>query len=121
MRHYEMTAEHVGPQQGDEFYCKVSQYIGRHGQDSAARDFARLMPWGTPAQVSEKLATVRQMIQMNGLICHFSYVGMAYDEAQSKAPIEGVSQAAWIAPPPSPPQPSCPLPRTVWMILARWA
>ena len=82
MRHYEMTAEHFGTQQGYEFYRKVRHYIGRHGPEGAARDFTHLMPWGTPAQVLEKLAAMRQMIQMHGLICHFSYAGMPYDEAQ---------------------------------------
>jgi hypothetical protein len=60
----------------------VGHYIGRHGQDIAARDFARLMPWGTPEQVIDKLATIRKMIGMNGLICHFSYAGMPYAEAE---------------------------------------
>jgi len=82
MRHYEMTAHHFGTPQGYEFYGKVSQYIARHGQDGAARDFARLMPWGTPDQVLDKLASIRKMIGMNGLICHFSYAGMPYDEAE---------------------------------------
>jgi alkanesulfonate monooxygenase SsuD/methylene tetrahydromethanopterin reductase-like flavin-dependent oxidoreductase (luciferase family) len=82
MQHYEMTADHFGTHQGYEFYRKVGHYIGRHGQDSAARDFARLMPWGTPEQVIDKLATIRKMIGMNGLICHFSYAGMPYDEAE---------------------------------------
>jgi alkanesulfonate monooxygenase SsuD/methylene tetrahydromethanopterin reductase-like flavin-dependent oxidoreductase (luciferase family) len=82
MRHYEMTADLFGTSKSYEFYRKVGQYIGRHGQDSAARDFARLMPWGTPAQVIDKLATIRTMIGMNGLICHFSYAGMPYEEAE---------------------------------------
>ena len=82
MQHYEMTADHFGASKGYEFYRKVGQYIGRHGRDGAAHDFARLMPWGTPAQVIDKLATVRKMIGMNGLICHFSYAGMPYDEAE---------------------------------------
>jgi alkanesulfonate monooxygenase SsuD/methylene tetrahydromethanopterin reductase-like flavin-dependent oxidoreductase (luciferase family) len=82
MQHYEMTARHFGTHQGYEFYGKVSQYIARHGPDGAARDFARLMPWGTPEQVLDKLATIRKIIGMNGLICHFSYAGMPYDEAE---------------------------------------
>jgi hypothetical protein len=82
MKHYEMTAEHFGTQPGYEFYRKVSQYIGRHGQDKAAHDFARLMPWGTPEQVVAKLAVVREMIGINGLVCHFSFAGMPYDEAE---------------------------------------
>jgi alkanesulfonate monooxygenase SsuD/methylene tetrahydromethanopterin reductase-like flavin-dependent oxidoreductase (luciferase family) len=82
MRHYEMTAEHFGTQQGYEYYRHVNAYIGRHGTDGAAQDFARLMPWGTPKQVIEKLDFIRETIGMQGLMCHFSYAGMPYDEAE---------------------------------------
>ena len=82
MRHYEMTAEHFGTQKGYEFYRNVGDYIGRHGMEGAARDFARLMPWGTPEQVIEKLAFIRETINMSGVMCHFSYAGMPYDEAE---------------------------------------
>src|SRR6266436_7640116 len=56
MKHYEMTAEHFGTQKGYEFYRQVTRHIGRLGMDQAVQDFARLMPWGTPEQVLEKLA-----------------------------------------------------------------
>jgi len=82
MKHYEMTAEHFGTHQGYEFYRQVTKHIGRLGMDRAAQDFARLMPWGTPEQVLEKLAAIRDMIGMNGIMCHFSYAGMPYDEAE---------------------------------------
>jgi alkanesulfonate monooxygenase SsuD/methylene tetrahydromethanopterin reductase-like flavin-dependent oxidoreductase (luciferase family) len=82
MKHYEMTAEHFGTHRGYEFYRKITRYIGRHGMEGAARDFARLMPWGTPAQVLDKLATIREVTGMNALVCHFSYAGMPYDEAE---------------------------------------
>ena len=82
MRHYEMTAEHFGTHKGYEFYRNVGRYIGRHGMDGAARDFMKLMPWGTPAQVLEKLSVIRDKIDMNGVMCHFGYAGMAYDEAE---------------------------------------
>jgi alkanesulfonate monooxygenase SsuD/methylene tetrahydromethanopterin reductase-like flavin-dependent oxidoreductase (luciferase family) len=82
MKHYEMTAEHFGTHPGYEFYRQVGRYIGRHGTDGAAQDFAKLMPWGTPEQVLEKLAGIREMIGMNGVMCHFSYAGMPYDEAE---------------------------------------
>ncbi len=80
--HYEMTAEHFGSQKGYEFYSHVGRYIERHGLDGAARDFAKLMPWGTPEQVLEKLSFIRDTIGMNGIMCHFSYAGMPYDEAE---------------------------------------
>jgi alkanesulfonate monooxygenase SsuD/methylene tetrahydromethanopterin reductase-like flavin-dependent oxidoreductase (luciferase family) len=82
MKHYEMTAEHFGSHKGYEFYSHVGRYIERHGLDGAARDFAKLMPWGTPEQVLEKLALIHDVIGMNGIMCHFSYAGMPYDEAE---------------------------------------
>lgn len=82
MKHYEMTAEHFGQSKGYEFYSHVGRYIERHGMDGAARDFAQLMPWGTPEQVLDKLSFIRDKINMNAVMCHFSYAGMPYDEAE---------------------------------------
>jgi alkanesulfonate monooxygenase SsuD/methylene tetrahydromethanopterin reductase-like flavin-dependent oxidoreductase (luciferase family) len=82
MKHYEMTAEHFGQSKGYEFYSHVGRYIERHGTDGAARDFAQLMPWGTPEQVLDKLSFIRDKIDMNAVMCHFSYAGMPYDEAE---------------------------------------
>jgi alkanesulfonate monooxygenase SsuD/methylene tetrahydromethanopterin reductase-like flavin-dependent oxidoreductase (luciferase family) len=82
MRFYAMTSEGIGADKGYEFYRKVTAYIGRHGEEGAARDFAALMPWGTPRQVLEKLAFIRDQVGMNGLMCQFSYGGMPYDEVE---------------------------------------
>jgi alkanesulfonate monooxygenase SsuD/methylene tetrahydromethanopterin reductase-like flavin-dependent oxidoreductase (luciferase family) len=82
MKHYEMTAEHFGQSKGYEFYSHVGRYIERHGMEGAARDFAQLMPWGTPEQVLDKLSFIRDKINMNAVMCHFSYAGMPYDEAE---------------------------------------
>ena len=82
MKHYEMTAEHFGQAPGYEFYKNVGKYIDRHGKQGAAEDFVRLMPWGTPEQVVEKIAAIRDAIGMAGIMCHFSYAGMPYDEAE---------------------------------------
>jgi alkanesulfonate monooxygenase SsuD/methylene tetrahydromethanopterin reductase-like flavin-dependent oxidoreductase (luciferase family) len=82
MKHYEMTAEHFGQSKGYEFYSHVGRYIEQHGMDGAARDFAQLMPWGTPEQVLDKLSFIRDKIDMNAVMCHFSYAGMPYDEAE---------------------------------------
>ena len=49
--------------------------------EGAARDFTTLMPWGTPQQVLEKLWAIRGKIDMNGIMCHFSFAGMPYEEA----------------------------------------
>ena len=82
MKHYEMTAEKFGKQPGYEFYKNVGKYIARHGMDGAANDFTDLMPWGTPAQVLEKVAYIREVINPNGIMLNLSYAGMPYDEAE---------------------------------------
>lgn len=82
MKHYEMTSDHFGSYKSYEFYRHVHQYIGRHGMDRAAQDFVKLMPWGTPDQVLDKLAFIRDTINMNGIMCNLSYAGMPYDEAE---------------------------------------
>lgn len=82
MKHYEMAGAKFGTQKGYEFYKNVGKYIERHGLDGAAKDFTELMPWGTPKQVLEKIAYIRETIDMNLLTCNLSYAGMPYDEAE---------------------------------------
>ena len=82
MQHYEMRSEQFGTNKGYEFYKNVGAYIERHGPDGAARDFVKLMPWGTPEQVLEKLAFIRETIHMKGIMGHFSFAGMPYAEAE---------------------------------------
>ena len=82
MKHYEMAGSKFGTQKGYEFYKNVGKYIERHGLDGAAEDFTELMPWGTPKQVLEKIAYIREIIDMNLLTCNLSYAGMPYDEAE---------------------------------------
>ena len=82
MRHYEMTGKHFGSHKGYEFYSNVGKYISKHGMDGAAKDFVKLMPWGTPDQVLRKIENMRDMIDMNGVMCNMSYAGMPYDEAE---------------------------------------
>ena len=82
MKHYEMTSTKFGTDKGYEFYRNVGKYIGKQGTDGAANDFAKLMPWGTPKQVLEKIEYMREVINMNAISCNFSYAGMPYDEAE---------------------------------------
>ena len=82
MNHYQMTAKHFGQNKGYEFYSNVGKYIEQHGMDGAARDFVKLMPWGTPDQVLRKLEFIRDTIDMKAIMCNFSYAGMPYDEAE---------------------------------------
>jgi alkanesulfonate monooxygenase SsuD/methylene tetrahydromethanopterin reductase-like flavin-dependent oxidoreductase (luciferase family) len=82
MKHYEMTSKQFGSHKGYEFYGGLNKYIAKHGMDGAARDFANLMPWGTPDEVIEKLAFIRDEIDANGFMIGASYAGMPYAEAE---------------------------------------
>ena len=82
IKHYEMTSNKFGTAKSYEFYSQVGKFIAKHGIDGAAADFAQLMPWGTPDQVLEKLAMIRDTIGANGFMLNFSYAGMPYDEAE---------------------------------------
>lgn len=40
------------------------------------------MPYGTPDQVLEKLSFIKDTIDMNGIMCNFTYAGMPFEEAE---------------------------------------
>ena len=82
MKHYEMTGKKFGSHKGYEFYSNVGKYIEKHGMDGAAKDFVKLMPWGTPDQVLRKIEFMRDTIDMKAIMGNFSYAGMPYDEAE---------------------------------------
>jgi hypothetical protein len=82
MRHYEMTSERFGTHKGYEFYGGLNKYIAKRGAEGAALDFANLMPWGTPDEVLEKMAFIRETIGANGFMVGTSYAGMPYPEAE---------------------------------------
>src|ERR1700683_4675723 len=82
MRHYEMTAAKFGSHKSYEFYSHVGKYIAKHGMDGGAKDFANLMPFGTPAQVLEKLRFMKETINMDAIMGNFSYAGIPFAEAE---------------------------------------
>jgi alkanesulfonate monooxygenase SsuD/methylene tetrahydromethanopterin reductase-like flavin-dependent oxidoreductase (luciferase family) len=82
MRHYEMTSEKFGSHKSYEFYGNLSKYIAKRGMDGAARDFANLMPWGTPDEVLEKFAFIKETIDPVAFSIGASYAGMPYAEAE---------------------------------------
>ena len=83
MKHYEMTLGEIRPAtRATSSTAASASIIERHGMDSAAKDFASLMPFGTPDQVLEKLAFMQETIDNNGMLGNFSYAGMPFDEAE---------------------------------------
>jgi alkanesulfonate monooxygenase SsuD/methylene tetrahydromethanopterin reductase-like flavin-dependent oxidoreductase (luciferase family) len=81
MDHYELRAGHLEEKKGYEFYQNIHKHIESRSDDGAASDFVRLMPFGTPEQVLEKIDFIRNTIGARGVMTHFAYGGMPYDEA----------------------------------------
>ncbi|NIP14540.1 MAG: LLM class flavin-dependent oxidoreductase [Pseudomonadales bacterium] len=81
MDHYELRVGHLEGTKGYEFYEKIHEHIGSRSDDGAARDFVRLMPFGTPQQVIEKIEFIHETIGAKGVMTHFAYGGMDYAEA----------------------------------------
>jgi len=82
IKHYEMQSEKFGTWKSYESYRQINKFIAKHGVDGAALDFAKLMPWGTPDMVLEKLQFIRDTIDPQGFMLNFSYAGMPFDEAE---------------------------------------
>ena len=82
LKHYEFGENPHAGVKGYEFYTGISKYIGRHGREGAVADFVKLMPWGTPDQVIEKTAFIRDSIGIAGFNPGFSYADMPYDVAE---------------------------------------
>jgi alkanesulfonate monooxygenase SsuD/methylene tetrahydromethanopterin reductase-like flavin-dependent oxidoreductase (luciferase family) len=81
MDHYELRVGHLEGTKGYEFYEKIHEHIETRSDDGAARDFVRLMPFGTPEQVIEKVEFIHRTIGAKGVMTHFAYGGMDYAEA----------------------------------------
>lgn len=81
MEHYELSAGHLQDKKGYEFYSSIHKHIDKRSPEGAAADFVRLMPFGTPEQVIEKIELIHDTIGARGVMTHFAYGGMPYEEA----------------------------------------
>jgi len=79
--HYDMAGDRLKGTKGYEFYSKTVQ-ANQDDLDGTIRHFVDLMPWGTPEQVVRKIRDVHDYTGNNCVITHFSFGGMAYDEAE---------------------------------------
>jgi len=82
MEHYELAAGHLADKQGYEYYKSIHKHIDKRTADGAAADFVKLMPFGTPQQVIEKIEFIHQTIGARGVMTHFAFGGMPHEEAQ---------------------------------------
>ena len=80
LQHYELATRSNFDVKGYEFYTNVADHVESRGLEGAADDFISLMPWGTPDQVTEKVAAIESNIGIAGFFPFFSYGGMPYEE-----------------------------------------
>jgi alkanesulfonate monooxygenase SsuD/methylene tetrahydromethanopterin reductase-like flavin-dependent oxidoreductase (luciferase family) len=81
MDHYQLREGHLAQTKGYEFYQGIHKHIEKRSEEGAAADFVKLMPFGTPTQVIEKIEFIRDTIGAKGVMTHFAFGGMPYDEA----------------------------------------
>jgi alkanesulfonate monooxygenase SsuD/methylene tetrahydromethanopterin reductase-like flavin-dependent oxidoreductase (luciferase family) len=82
LRHYAFDqAPHAGVD-GYEFYAGIAKHLSKRGLEQSVHDFVDLMPWGTPEQVIEKIAYMREITGMVAFTPNFCYGGMPYEEAE---------------------------------------
>jgi alkanesulfonate monooxygenase SsuD/methylene tetrahydromethanopterin reductase-like flavin-dependent oxidoreductase (luciferase family) len=76
IRHYGFAEKQHEGLRGYEFYAGISKYLEKRGREGAVGDYVRLMPWGTPDQVLEKLATLQDLVGMAAFNPSFSFADM---------------------------------------------
>jgi alkanesulfonate monooxygenase SsuD/methylene tetrahydromethanopterin reductase-like flavin-dependent oxidoreductase (luciferase family) len=79
--HYEIFGKHFSTTKGYERYADLSKYMNEIGADKAVEDYIQLMPWGTPQQVLDKFARMKDLIDMQGVMPNFNFGGMPHDES----------------------------------------
>lgn len=82
IRHYGFNRDEHAGVKGYEFYAGISKYIEKRGRDGAVGDYVRLMPWGTPDQVLEKLRTLHDLLGFSAFNPSFNYADMPVDVAR---------------------------------------
>lgn len=82
--HYELAGSHLIGMKGYEAYAPMQQAMKeKGGKDMMSDFFVGLHPWGTPDQVVDKIAAIRDLIGAEGFIGVFSYGGMSAEKAEA--------------------------------------
>jgi alkanesulfonate monooxygenase SsuD/methylene tetrahydromethanopterin reductase-like flavin-dependent oxidoreductase (luciferase family) len=68
---------------GYEFYADIAKYIDKRGASGAVGDYVRLMPWGTPDQVLEKLALLRDLLGVTAFNPSFNFGNIPPADAEA--------------------------------------
>jgi alkanesulfonate monooxygenase SsuD/methylene tetrahydromethanopterin reductase-like flavin-dependent oxidoreductase (luciferase family) len=82
LKHYNFAGAGLADTKGYEGYKEFTATVAANA-DKVVRDFVGWQAWGTPKQVTEKLAENRKRIDASTLLGHFCYGGMPLDVAEA--------------------------------------
>ena len=82
VRHYEFTGEHFAQIEGYQRYDDIARVFRQIGVDAAADAYAACALSGTPEQILEKIAGIKQVLGSFELTVLPSFGGMPYDQAE---------------------------------------
>jgi len=82
VKHYEMSGDHFERIEGYQRYAELAQYLREAGLEKAAAAYTASALWGTPAQIIEQIASIRDILGSFELIVVPSYGGMPHDQAE---------------------------------------
>ena len=80
--HYEFESPELAAIPGYAYYGRIAERIGKHGRDAFVSFLAGLQPWGTPAEVAERIIEDTRRVDAAGIIAVSSYGGMPPDVAE---------------------------------------
>ena len=81
LRHYELSNDHFKDIKGYESYELMSKAF-RSGTNPMAQGYINDHPWGTPAEVAEKIKRIATVFGANELMLGFKFGGMPTDVAE---------------------------------------
>jgi alkanesulfonate monooxygenase SsuD/methylene tetrahydromethanopterin reductase-like flavin-dependent oxidoreductase (luciferase family) len=82
VRHYEMAGDHFADIEGYQRYAEAAKAMRAAGLEKAAADYADCALTGTPDQILEKVAAIRDELGQFQLVVLPSFGGMPYDQAE---------------------------------------
>ena len=82
VRHYEFTGEHFAQIEGYQRYDEIARAFRQMGVEAAADAYAACALSGTPDQIIEKIAGIRDVLGRFELTVLPSFGGMPYDQAE---------------------------------------
>lgn len=82
VRHYEMAGDHFAEIEGYQRYAEIARMLRQTGLEAAAAAYAASALCGTPDQILERLAGIKDVLGSFQLIVLPSFGGMPYDQAE---------------------------------------